>query len=137
MQDSSRGMSHSSVTTGSQPNFKGNKGLKRLLLATGYSMQGFIAGWKHEAAIRQELVCTALLVPLAVYLGNTSIERILMIGSVLLVLLVELLNSAIEAVVDRIGTEPNELSKRAKDMGSAAVFVALTIVIVTWGDVLF
>ncbi len=116
--------------------FKGATGLKRLILATGYSFQGIVAAWKHEAAVRQELICAFFLIPLAFYLSSDHIERILLIGSVLLVILVELLNSAIEAVVDRIGIEAHELSGRAKDMGSAAVFVALVLVIVTWGGLL-
>ncbi len=106
------------------------------MLAAVYSMRGFIAAWRHEEAIRQELLCSILLVFLAVYLGNNNIEYILMIGSVLLVVLVELLNSAIEAVVDRVGLEHNELSGRAKDMGSAAVFIALALVVLTWGLIL-
>lgn len=116
--------------------FKGERGFTRLIKATGYSMQGFRAGWRTESAIRQELVSAAILVPLAFILGHTPVERVLLAASVLLVILVELLNSAIEAVVDRIGTQHNELSGRAKDMGSAAVFVALSIVICTWGGLL-
>ena len=95
-----------------------------------------MSAWQHEAAVRQELVCALFLIPLAVYLGNTKLDRLLLIGSVLLVILVELLNSAIEAVVDRIGSESHELSGRAKDMGSAAVFVALLLVVLTWGVIL-
>ncbi|RTE66192.1 diacylglycerol kinase [Amphritea opalescens] len=112
---------------------KGIKGVKRLVLATGYSIKGFQAAWQHEAAIRQETLCALVLIPLALYLGQDSIERILLIASVLLLILVELLNSAIEAVVDRIGTELHELSGRAKDMGSAAVLMALMIALMTWG----
>jgi len=112
--------------------FKGIKGIKRLVLATGYSIKGFQAAWQHEAAIRQETLGALVLIPLALYLGQDSVERILLIGSVLLLILVELLNSAIEAVVDRIGVELHELSGRAKDMGSAAVFVALIVMLMTW-----
>lgn len=116
--------------------FKGQRGFSRLVKATSYSMQGFRAAWRTESAIRQELVAASVLIPLAFLLGHSAVERVLLTTSVLLVILVELLNSAIEAVVDRIGTQPHELSGRAKDMGSAAVFVALTIVVCTWGGLL-
>lgn len=103
----------------------GYTGLKRLCFATGYSIKGLIAAWQNEAAIRQE---TALLIVgtlFAIMLPVTQIERILLIGSLVLLLITELLNSAIEAAVDRIGPEHHELSGRAKDIGSAAVFVCL------------
>lgn len=116
--------------------FKGTKGFKRLFNASSYSAKGLLSAWQQEAAFRQETVCALFLFPLACYLSDNSIERILMIASVLLVILVELLNSAIEAVVDRIGPELHPLSGRAKDMGSAAVAVALLIVIVTWSLIL-
>jgi len=109
-----------------------NKGLKRVIKATGYSMQGLASAFKFESAFRQELLLAIILIPLAFYLGDSSVERVLMIGSVLIVLIVELLNSAIETAVDRIGSEKNVLSGRAKDIGSAAVFVALANVVCTW-----
>lgn len=111
-------------------------GVTRLLRAFGHSMRGFVGVYKHEAAFRQELLLAVVLVPLGVYLGHTGIERALLIGSVLFVLVVEILNSGIEAVVDRIGLERHELSGLAKDLGSAAVFLALVMVAVTWGFVL-
>jgi diacylglycerol kinase (ATP) len=111
-------------------------GMTRLLKAFGNSMKGFAGVYKHEAAFRQELLLAVALIPLGIYLGHNGIERALLIGSVLLVLVVEILNSAIEAVVDRVGLERHELSGLAKDMGSAAVFLSLTMVAVTWGLVL-
>ena len=112
--------------------FKGKTGLRRLLNAMGYSWAGLRAAYKHESAFRQELWLAMLLVPLAFYLGETAIERVLMVGALLLVLIVELLNSAIEASVDRISLEHHLLIKRAKDMGSAAVLLALLNVVVIW-----
>ena len=111
-------------------------GLTRLFRAFGNSMKGFVGVYRHEAAFRQELLLAVILAPLGAWLGHNGIERALLIGSVLLVLLVEILNSAVEAVVDRIGLERHELSGLAKDLGSAAVFLALTLVAVTWGLVL-
>ncbi|CDT74325.1 TPA: diacylglycerol kinase [Vibrio diabolicus] len=110
----------------------GNTGLKRIVKATGYSIQGLKAAFKHEAAIRQELALLSIAVILAWLVDVGMIERILMIGVVVLVLIVELVNSAIEAVVDRIGIERHELSGRAKDIGSAAVMVALAFAGFTW-----
>ena len=116
--------------------FKGKTGLGRVLNAAGYSWAGLTAAFRHENAFRQELFLALLLIPLAIYLGETGIERALMIAAVLGVLIVELLNSAIEAAVDRISLDHHLLIKRAKDMGSAAVMLALINVIVTWGLVL-
>ncbi|MCS0446701.1 diacylglycerol kinase [Vibrio diabolicus] len=110
----------------------GNTGLKRIVKATGYSIQGLKAAFKHEAAIRQELALLSIAVILAWLVDVGMVERILMIGVVGLVLIVELVNSAIEAVVDRIGIERHELSGRAKDIGSAAVMVALVFAGFTW-----
>ncbi|MFP5411014.1 MAG: diacylglycerol kinase [Gammaproteobacteria bacterium] len=117
--------------------FKGKTGLQRVLNATRYSWAGLNAAFRHEDAFRQEVFLLIVLVPLALYLGNTGIERALLIGALLLVLIVELLNSAVEAAVDRISLEHHELIKRAKDMGSAAVMIALINVGVVWGLVLF
>ena len=110
--------------------------MKRILNAFNYSMSGLKVAYQHEHAFRQELLLAVILIPLALYLEPSMIGRVLMIASVLLVLVVELLNSAIEAAVDRISLENHELIKRAKDMGSAAVFIALLNVAVTWGLVL-
>ncbi len=107
-------------------------GIKRLSNAFGYSMQGFRACFRHEEAFRQEIYASLLLVPLALYLGDTGIERALLLGSWLVVPLVELLNSAIENAIDRIGAEQHELSGRAKDIGSAAVFLALLLCACVW-----
>ncbi|MDA8141457.1 MAG: diacylglycerol kinase [Desulfobacteraceae bacterium] len=104
---------------------RSRKGLIRLVDATRFSIYGFKAAWRDEAAFRQEVVAVAILVPLAFWLGTTAVERALLIFSALLMLIVELLNSAIEAVVDRIGLEDHPLSGQAKDMGSAAILVTL------------
>ena len=110
--------------------------LNRVVRAAGYSLAGFKAVLKHEAAFRQEVALFVILAPLGFWLGRNGIERSLLIGSLVLVLIVELLNSAVEAVVDRIGSEKHELSGRAKDMGSAAVLLALLLVVVVWTLVL-
>ncbi|MBF0614350.1 MAG: diacylglycerol kinase [Magnetococcales bacterium] len=110
----------------------GATGLKRVVDAAGYSMLGFQAAWRHEAAFRQELMLVLILFPAGVWLGQNGVERALLIGSLLLVLVVELLNSALEAVVDRIGPERHPLSGRAKDLGSAAVLVALINTVLIW-----
>ncbi len=110
----------------------GATGLTRILNATGYSLKGLQAALRHESAFRQELALCLVLLPAAFWLGQGAVERSLLIGSLLLVLIVELLNSAVEAVVDRFGDERHELSGRAKDMGSAAVFVSLLNVLVIW-----
>jgi diacylglycerol kinase (ATP) len=95
-------------------------------------MMGFGHAWNYEAAFRQEVAITVVLVPFALLLGRTGVERVILIGSCLLVLIVELLNSAIETVVDRVGDEHHVLSGRAKDLGSAAVFVSLLVVMTVW-----
>jgi diacylglycerol kinase (ATP) len=111
---------------------KGATGLRRLADATRYSLQGLAAAFRHEAAFRQELALAAILLPLALWLGESGAERALLAGSVLLVLVVELLNSAVEAVVDRVSAEHHELAMRAKDLGSAAVMLALVLAGVVW-----
>ncbi|OJW83400.1 diacylglycerol kinase [Thiobacillus sp. 65-1402] len=116
--------------------FKGKTGLRRVLNAAVYSWAGLAAAFRHEDAFRQEVFLALLLIPLALVLGETGMARALMIGAVLLVLIVELLNSAIEAAVDRISLEHHLLIKRAKDMGSAAVMIALVNVAVVWALVL-
>ena len=110
----------------------GNTGLRRLIRAAGYSLQGLAATFRHETAFKQEVALTVILVPLALWLGETGLEQALLIAVWMLVLLFELINSAIEAVVDRIGTEQHELSGRAKDIGSAAVLVAIINAIIVW-----
>lgn len=117
--------------------FKGKTGLKRLVNAAGYSFDGFKAAFRHEDAFRQEVFLAIVLIPLAIHLGDDAIERALMIAAVLGVLVVELLNSAVEAAVDRISLDHHLLIKRAKDMGSAAVMLALLNVAVVWGLVIF
>ncbi len=112
------------------------KGLKRLINACYFSVAGFKATWIHEEAFRQEVILFLVGTPLAIWLGQTPIEKLLMIGSLVLVLLVELLNSAVEAVVDRVGLEHHELSGRAKDIGSAAVMLSLAWAAVTWALIL-
>jgi diacylglycerol kinase (ATP) len=113
------------------------RGLDHIIRAFGWSMAGLRAAIRHEEAVRIELFFLALLTPVGLWLGENGTERALLLGSLLLVLIVELLNSAIEAVVDRVGTEHHELSGRAKDIGSAAVFVALLNVGLVWGLLLF
>jgi diacylglycerol kinase (ATP) len=109
---------------------------RRLLLATQWSLQGLRAAWLHESSFRLEVCLLAVLGPLGLWLGQTPIERVLLVGSCLLVLAVELLNSAIEAVIERFGAEYHVLSGRAKDMGSAAVFVAMLNVVLAWALIL-
>lgn len=110
----------------------GKTGLARIIAAGGYSLQGFKAAYKNEAAFRQEAWLFIILFPLALLWPVSLLAKALLIGSLVLVLIVELFNSAIEAVVDRIGPEHHELSGRAKDIGSAAVLLALLLVIITW-----
>lgn len=111
-------------------------GFMRIWRAFGYSISGFKGAYRDEAAFRQEVLLAVILTPLAIWLGKTGLERAVLIGSVLLVLIVELLNSGIEAVVDRFGGAHHELSGLAKDMGSAAVFLSLVLLAVVWGFVL-
>ncbi|MEQ5128180.1 diacylglycerol kinase [Providencia alcalifaciens] len=113
------------------------KGLTRVIKAAGYSLKGLKAAWVNEAAFRQEAVAAIIAIIIAFYLDISQIDRILLIGSVVLVAIVELINSAIEAVVDRIGSEYHELSGRAKDIGSAAVFVTIGLALFIWGTVLW
>lgn len=112
--------------------YKGAAGLRRIVNAARYSLAGLVAAARHEAAFRQELTLAVVLVPLGLWLGATGIERALLSGSVLVVLAVELLNSGIEAVVDRVSLEDHDLAKRAKDYGSAAVMLSLVMVGAVW-----
>lgn len=107
----------------------------RIFKATIWSLQGLKAAWLHESSFRLEVYLFAILAPLGWWLGDTAVERVLLIGSMLLVLSVELLNSAIEAVIERFGDEHHELAGRAKDMGSAAVFVVMVNVALVWGAI--
>lgn len=116
--------------------YKGKTGLTRLWNALGYSLDGFRAAYKHEDAFRQEVWLAALLIPLALWLPVGYLGKALMIASVLLVSMIELLNSAIEATVDRISLENHDLAKRAKDIGSSAVLVSLVNLVVVWALVL-
>jgi len=111
---------------------KRETGLRRILLATRYSLEGLAAALKGEAAFRQELALAVVLVPLGIWLGEDGAQRALLAGSVLLVLMVELLNSAVEAAVDRISEEHHPLAKRAKDLGSAAVMLSLALAGLVW-----
>ena len=113
----------------------GNTGIARILRATKFSSQGLAQAWRNEAAFRQELLLLLVAIPAGLWLGRTPLEKLLLIGSCACVLIVELLNSAIEATVDRFGGEQHELSGRAKDMGSAAVMVSLLVVGAVWATV--
>ncbi len=107
-------------------------GFARFWAASKNSMAGFQSAWQHEEAFRLEVVLLVFSLPLGLWIGDTAAERLLLIGVVFLLLIVELLNTAVESVVDRIGFEHHELSGRAKDQGSAAVFLATTLAVVTW-----
>lgn len=117
--------------------FKGKTGLQRIWNAFGYSLDGLSEAWRHENAFRQEVWLALVLIPAAFFMPVGGLGKALMVGSVLLVLVVELLNSAIEAVVDRISLEHHHLAKRAKDAGSAAVMLSLVNVAAVWALVLF
>ena len=112
--------------------YKGKTGVKRLVNAFGYSIAGTLAAFKHEDAFRQEVILASILTPIAIYYGETAIDQALMISSLLLIIIVELLNSSIEATVDRISVKHHKLAKRAKDIGSAAVFFSLINAAVIW-----
>ncbi|MCT4707455.1 diacylglycerol kinase [Enterobacteriaceae bacterium H11S18] len=109
-----------------------NTGFTRIIKATGYSWKGLRAAWINEAAFRQEGVAAVIAIAIACWLDVDPVTRILLIGSVVLVMIVEILNSAIEALVDRVGMEHHELSGRAKDMGSAAVLISIILSVITW-----
>ncbi len=134
--DSSHATPNPAGHAGESP-FKGKTGFTRLINALRYSLDGFSAAYRHEDAFRQEAWLAVVLIPLALFLPAGALGKALLIGSVLLALIVELLNSAVEAVVNRVSLERHHLAKRAKDIGSAAVLLALINVVVTWGLVLF
>ena len=117
--------------------FKGKTGINRLINAFGYSLSGFKVAFAKEDAFRQEVFLSIILVTVAVYISNSSIELVLLIGSTLLVPIIELLNSAIEATVDRVSLDKHPLAKRAKDIGSAAVFLSLVNLAATWLIIIF
>jgi len=117
--------------------FNQTSGLKRIINAFGYSMQGLSQCFKYEAAFRQELALALVIIPLGLWLGDSGIAKAMLAGCWLLVILVEVINSAIEAAIDRFGEEQHELSGRAKDAGSAAVLIAISLAIMTWILVLF
>ncbi|MER2541316.1 MAG: diacylglycerol kinase [Azonexus sp.] len=117
--------------------FKGKKGLTRLWNALGYSRDGIAAAWHHEAAFREEVLLATVAIPLAFYLGKTGVDRALLVGCIILILIVEILNSAVEAVVDKASPEKHDLAKRAKDMGSAAVLLSLLNAAVVWACILW
>ena len=112
--------------------YKGKTGLTRLVNAFSYSIAGTLAAFKHEDAFRQEVLLTVILTPVALYLGETAMQQAFMISSLLFIIIVELLNSSIEATVDRISVKHHKLAKRAKDIGSAAVFFSLINAAVIW-----
>lgn len=117
--------------------FKGKTGLKRIVNATGYSVAGFKAAFVNEAAFRQIVLLNIILIPMTFFLNVTQAEQAIMVAVCLVAIIVELFNSAIEAVVDRVSLEKHDLSKNAKDMGSAAQFIALSIIVITWSIILF
>ncbi len=116
--------------------FKGKTGLIRIVHAFFNSMSGLQDAWTHESAFRQEILLAVVLIPVAFIVHVTAVERALLIGAILLVMIVELLNTSVEAAIDRISFDHHSLSKRAKDIGSAAVFVALALLAVVWGLIL-
>lgn len=116
--------------------YSGNRGFTRLVKATQFTWQGLCAAYRHEEAFRQETWLCAVLLPSGLYLGDGGVEKALLVASALLLPLVEILNSAVEAVVDRIGDERHDLSGRAKDMGSAAVAIAILILVLVWALIL-
>lgn len=125
-------MSNEEKKPQSAADLKGKSGITRLINATRYSMQGFRAAYRNEDAFREEVLLAIVLIPAALLIPVGAVEKVLLIGSVLLLMLTEILNTAVEAVVDRIGPEIHPLSGRAKDLGSAAVFIATVLLAVTW-----
>lgn len=115
----------------------GKTGLRRIINAAFYSWAGMRFAWRNEAAFRQEVTLAVILIPTACWVGADAVQRALLIGSCLIVLIVELLNSGIEAVVDRVGDEYHKLSGSAKDLGSAAVLISLLLTVTVWGLVIY
>lgn len=127
--------SHDTPSHAESP-FKGKTGLTRVWNAFRYSLAGLSAAYRHEDAFRQEVLLAAILIPLALFCPVSPVEKAVMIAAVLLVIIVELLNSAVEAAIDRISLDRHLLSKRAKDIGSAAVLIALLNVFIVWALIL-
>jgi diacylglycerol kinase (ATP) len=117
--------------------FNDTAGMSRIIRAFGYSFQGFRACYRHEAAFRQEVLAAVALIPLGLWLGDGGVEKALLVGSWIFVMVVELLNSAIEATVDRFGPEHHQLSGRAKDIASASVFTSISLAAIIWALILF
>lgn len=113
------------------------RGLTRIINATGYSWKGLRAAWNNEAAFRQEIILLLITIVLALWLDISPVERVLLIGSVALIPIFEIINSAIEAAIDRVGTEQHELSGRAKDMGSSAVLMAILLALFVWVTIIY
>ena len=115
----------------------GNTGITRIIKAFGFSMQGLRASWKHESAFRQETMLAIILSPLAFWLARTPAELMILLMTLFIVVITEVLNSAVEAVVDRVSDDHHKLAGRAKDMASAAVFLSLVMTVIVWGVLLF
>ena len=115
----------------------GETGLRRITSAAKYSAQGIRFAWKHESAFRQEIFLSIFMIPAGFWLGGNAVEKSLLIGTCFIVLIVELLNSGIEAIVDRVGSEYHELAGRAKDLGSAAVLITLLMTLTVWGLIIY
>ena len=130
-------MSNKEQIKDSADNLKGKSGIIRIINAVGYSLAGLKAAFTTEAAFRQLVLLNAILIPIAVYFDVSRVERVLLIGSVFITLIIELLNSAIEATIDRISLSLHPLSKQAKDMGSAAQMLGLSLVALTWLLILY
>lgn len=113
----------------------GKTGIRRLIDATGYSWKGLKASFRHEAAFRQELALAVVLFPASFWLARDTVQWLLLVAPLFILLIVELLNSAIEAAIDRIGAEEHDLSGQAKDMGSAAVLISLIFLALSWGAI--
>jgi diacylglycerol kinase (ATP) len=128
---------HNPSATGDSRALKGKRGLQRVWNACRYSIDGFVAAWNEEDAFRQEVILAVVLIPIAIFLPVDFIERILMISSIFLVIIIELLNSAVEAAIDRHSFEINPLAKRAKDLGSAAVMLSLLLAGGIWIAILW
>lgn len=114
----------------------GNKGLTRIIKAFGFSVKGFRAAWQHEEAFRQEVILALILLPLSFYVAANATQLAILLSTLFIVLITEILNSAVEAVVDRVSDEHHKLAGRAKDMGSAAVLLSLTMTVVIWGVII-
>ncbi len=111
--------------------------LQRMLRACGYSLRGIVLGWRYETAFREEILLGAVLVPLSLWVGRDALDYVLLIGSLVMLMITELFNSAIEALTDRISLEHHELSGRAKDYAAAAVFIAFLLMLVVWGAIAY